>query len=107
MGRAAAGPRCAGFARRGTSRRRALTRKQPFSKEASNMNAKLITRLSVFAIAGAVLAGCSTEQAANTAVGATGGAATGAAIGALAAGGSGAGIGAGIGAIVGGVGGSL
>lgn len=67
------------------------------------MNAKLITRLSVFAIAGAMIAGCSTEQGTNTAVGATGGAATGAAVGALVGGGKGAAIGAGAGALVGGV----
>jgi outer membrane protein OmpA-like peptidoglycan-associated protein len=71
------------------------------------MNTKLITRLSAFAIAGAVLAGCSTEQGTNTAVGAAGGAATGAAVGGLLGGGKGAGIGAGAGAVVGGVVGNL
>ncbi|GAB2919458.1 OmpA family protein [Paraburkholderia jirisanensis] len=67
------------------------------------MNAKIITRLSVFAVAGALLAGCATQQGTNTAVGTGVGAGTGAALGAIFGGGKGAAIGAGVGAAVGGV----
>ncbi|AGK49378.1 MULTISPECIES: OmpA family protein [Burkholderia] len=67
------------------------------------MNTKIATRLSVFALAGALLAGCATQQGTNTAVGTGTGAALGAGIGALAGGGKGAAIGAGVGALVGGV----
>jgi outer membrane protein OmpA-like peptidoglycan-associated protein len=67
------------------------------------MNAKLMTRLAVFAVAGSVLAGCATQQGTDTAVGTGVGAGTGAAIGAIFGGGKGAAIGAGVGAAVGGV----
>jgi outer membrane protein OmpA-like peptidoglycan-associated protein len=67
------------------------------------MNAKLMTRLAVFAVAGSLLAGCATQQGTNTAVGTGVGAGTGAAIGAIFGGGKGAAIGAGVGAAVGGV----
>jgi len=67
------------------------------------MNAKIITRFSVFAVAGALLAGCATQQGTNTAVGTGVGAGTGAALGAIFGGGKGAAIGAGVGAAVGGV----
>ncbi|MEK6350858.1 MAG: OmpA family protein [Burkholderia sp.] len=67
------------------------------------MNTKIATRLSVFALAGALLAGCASPQGNNTAVGTGAGAALGAGIGALAGGGKGAAIGAGVGALVGGV----
>ena len=68
------------------------------------MNMKIATRLSVFVLAGAVLAGCATSpQGTSTAVGTGTGAALGAGIGALAGGGKGAAIGAGVGALVGGV----
>ncbi|MEW9582940.1 OmpA family protein [Paraburkholderia sp. DGU8] len=67
------------------------------------MNAKIMTRLAVFAVAGSVLAGCATEQGTNTAVGTGVGAGTGAALGAIFGGGKGAAIGAGVGAAVGGV----
>ena len=67
------------------------------------MNMKIATRLSVFALAGALLAGCATQQGNNAAVGTGTGAALGAGIGALAGGGKGAAIGAGVGALVGGV----
>jgi outer membrane protein OmpA-like peptidoglycan-associated protein len=67
------------------------------------MNTKLMTRLSVFVVAGALLAGCQTQQGTNTAVGTGAGAATGAAIGAIFGGGKGAAIGAGAGALVGGI----
>lgn len=53
------------------------------------MNTKIATRLSVFALAGALLAGCATQQGTNTAVGTGTGAALGAGIGALAGGGKG------------------
>lgn len=46
------------------------------------MNAKLVMRLSAIAVAGAVLAGCATEQGNNQVVGAAGGGAAGAALGA-------------------------
>ena len=67
------------------------------------MNSKIITRLSVFAVAGALLAGCATQQGTNTAVGTGVGAGTGAALGAIFGGGKGAAIGAGVGAAVGGI----
>ena len=67
------------------------------------MNAKIMTRLAVFAVAGSVLAGCATQQGTDTAVGTGVGAGTGAAIGAIFGGGKGAAIGAGVGAAVGGV----
>jgi outer membrane protein OmpA-like peptidoglycan-associated protein len=67
------------------------------------MNAKNMTRLAVFAIAGSLLAGCATQQGTNTAVGTGVGAGTGAAIGAIFGGGKGAAIGAGVGAAVGGI----
>ncbi|WP_206953525.1 OmpA family protein [Trinickia acidisoli] len=67
------------------------------------MNAKIVTRLTVFAIAGSLLAGCATQQGNNTAVGTGVGAATGAALGAIFGGGKGAAIGAGVGAVAGGV----
>ncbi|NPT43635.1 OmpA family protein [Paraburkholderia sp. 1N] len=67
------------------------------------MNAKIMTRFAVFAVAGSLLAGCATQQGTNTAVGTGVGAATGAAIGAIFGGGKGAAIGAGAGAAVGGI----
>jgi outer membrane protein OmpA-like peptidoglycan-associated protein len=67
------------------------------------MNAKIMTRLAVFAVAGSVLAGCATQQGTDTAVGTGVGAGTGAALGAIFGGGKGAAIGAGVGAAVGGV----
>ncbi|WP_233862611.1 OmpA family protein [Paraburkholderia adhaesiva] len=67
------------------------------------MNARILTRLSVFAVAGALVAGCATQQGTNTAIGTGVGAGTGAAIGAIFGGGKGAAIGAGAGALVGGV----
>jgi outer membrane protein OmpA-like peptidoglycan-associated protein len=67
------------------------------------MNAKIMTRLPVFAVAGSLLAGCATQQGTNTAVGTGVGAGTGAAIGAIFGGGKGAAIGAGAGAVVGGI----
>jgi len=67
------------------------------------MNAKIMTRLSVFAVTGALLAGCATQQGTNTAVGTGVGAGTGAALGAIFGGGKGAAIGAGVGAAVGGI----
>ncbi|MFM0170188.1 OmpA family protein [Paraburkholderia sediminicola] len=67
------------------------------------MNAKIMTRLAVFAVAGSLLAGCATQQGTDTAVGTGVGAGTGAAIGAIFGGGKGAAIGAGVGAAVGGV----
>ena len=62
------------------------------------MQTKLMTQFSVLAMAGALLAGCATEQGTNTAVGTGIGAAAGAGIGALIGGGKGAAIGAGVGA---------
>src|ERR1700753_4314910 len=62
------------------------------------MNAKIMTRLAVFAVAGSLLAGCATQQGTNTAVGTGVGAGTGAALGAIFGGGKGAGIGARVGA---------
>ncbi|MFC0397757.1 OmpA family protein [Paraburkholderia rhizosphaerae] len=67
------------------------------------MNVKLMTRLSVFAIAGALVTGCATQQGTNTAVGTGVGAGAGAALGAIFGGGKGAAIGAGVGAAVGGI----
>ena len=67
------------------------------------MNAKIVTRLTAFAVTGAILAGCATQQGTNTAVGTGVGAGTGAALGAIFGGGKGAAIGAGVGAAVGGV----
>ena len=67
------------------------------------MNAKIVTRLTVFALAGSILAGCATQQQSNTATGTGIGAALVAGIGALAGGGKGAAIGAGVGALAGGV----
>jgi len=67
------------------------------------MNAKLLTRLSVFAVAGALVAGCASQQGTNTADATGVGAATGAGLGAIFGGGKGAAIGAGVGAAVGGV----
>ncbi len=67
------------------------------------MNAKIMTRLAVFAVAGSLLAGCATQQGTNTAVGTGVGAGTGAALGAIFGGGKGAAIGAGVGAAVGGI----
>jgi outer membrane protein OmpA-like peptidoglycan-associated protein len=67
------------------------------------MNAKIMTRLSVLAVVGALLGGCATQQGTNTAVGTGVGAGTGAALGAIFGGGKGAAIGAGVGAAVGGV----
>ncbi len=67
------------------------------------MNAKIMTRLTVFALAGALVAGCATEQQTNAAYGTGAGAATGAGLGAIFGGGKGAAIGAGVGALVGGI----
>lgn len=67
------------------------------------MNAKIMTRLTVFALSGALLAGCATEQQTNAAYGTGAGAGAGAALGAIFGGGKGAAIGAGVGALVGGV----
>lgn len=67
------------------------------------MNARIMTRLTVFAVAGALVAGCATQQGTNTAVGTGVGAGTGAALGAIFGGGKGAAIGAGAGALVGGI----
>jgi outer membrane protein OmpA-like peptidoglycan-associated protein len=67
------------------------------------MNTKIISRLTVFAVAGALLAGCASQQGTNTAVGTGVGAATGAGLGAIFGGGKGAAIGAGVGAAVGGI----
>jgi outer membrane protein OmpA-like peptidoglycan-associated protein len=67
------------------------------------MNTKMLTRLSVFAVAGALLAGCATQQGNNAAVGTGIGAATGAGLGAIFGGGKGAAIGAGVGAAAGGI----
>ncbi|PXW23581.1 OmpA family protein [Paraburkholderia caballeronis] len=67
------------------------------------MNTRIMTRLSVFAVAGALVAGCASQQGTNTAVGTGVGAGTGAALGAIFGGGKGAAIGAGAGALVGGI----
>ena len=61
------------------------------------MNTRIMTRLSVFVVAGALVAGCATQQGTNTAVGTGVGAGTGAALGAIFGGGKGAAIGAGAG----------
>jgi outer membrane protein OmpA-like peptidoglycan-associated protein len=65
------------------------------------MNAKLMTRISVFALAGSLMAGCATQQGTNTAVGTGVGAGVGAGLGAIFGGGKGAAIGAGVGAAAG------
>src|ERR1700733_13386192 len=67
------------------------------------MNAKIMTRVAVFAVAGSLLAGCASQQGTNTAVGTGVGAATGAGLGAIFGGGKGAAIGAGVGAAGGGI----
>lgn len=68
------------------------------------MNSRtMINRIAVVAAAGALLAGCATQQQTNTAVGTGAGAAVGAGIGALIGHGKGAAIGAGIGAVAGGL----
>jgi outer membrane protein OmpA-like peptidoglycan-associated protein len=67
------------------------------------MNVKLAVRLSAFAVAGALLAGCETQQGSNAALGTGVGAAAGAGLGALFGGGKGAAIGAGVGAAAGGI----
>ncbi|WP_233847823.1 OmpA family protein [Paraburkholderia sp. HD33-4] len=67
------------------------------------MNARIMTRVAVFAVAGSLLAGCATQQGTNTAVGTGVGAGAGAAIGAIFGGGKGAAIGAATGAAVGGI----
>ena len=67
------------------------------------MNAKIMTRLTVFTLAGALLAGCATEQQTNAAYGTGAGAAAGAGLGAIFGGGKGAAIGAGVGGLVGGI----
>ena len=58
------------------------------------MNSKMMTRLSVIAVAGALVAGCATQQGNNAAVGTGIGAAAGAGLGAIFGGGKGAAIGA-------------
>ena len=67
------------------------------------MNAKIMTRVAVLAVAASLVAGCATQQGTNTALGTGVGAGTGAAIGAIFGGGKGAAIGAATGAVVGGV----
>ncbi|MDE1182897.1 OmpA family protein [Paraburkholderia sp.] len=67
------------------------------------MNAKMMSRVAVFAVAGSLLAGCATQQGTNTAVGTGVGAGVGAGLGALIGGGKGAAIGAGVGAAAGGI----
>ncbi|MGF6634399.1 OmpA family protein [Paraburkholderia tuberum] len=67
------------------------------------MNARIMTRVAVFAVAGSLVAGCATQQGTNTAVGTGVGAGAGAAIGAIFGGGKGAAIGAATGAAVGGI----
>src|SRR5471032_3451042 len=67
------------------------------------MNSKMMTRLTVIAVAGALVAGCATQQGNNAAVGTGIGAASGAALGAIFGGGKGAAIGAGVGAAAGGI----
>ncbi|KLU22322.1 membrane protein, partial [Caballeronia mineralivorans PML1(12)] len=51
------------------------------------MNSKMMTRLSVIAVAGALVAGCATQQGNNAAVGTGIGAAAGAGLGAIFGGG--------------------
>jgi len=65
------------------------------------MNAKLVIRLSVLAIAGAVLTGCANQDANHAMEGGGMGAAAGAAMGAIFGGGSGAAKGAAAGALLG------
>lgn len=67
------------------------------------MNAKNMTRLTVIAVAGALVAGCATQQQTDTAVGTGTGAAVGAGLGAIFGGGKGAAIGTGVGALAGGI----
>ncbi|MGF6443516.1 OmpA family protein [Paraburkholderia youngii] len=67
------------------------------------MNARIMTRVAVFAVAGSLIAGCATQQGTNTAVGTGVGAGAGAALGAIFGGGKGAAIGAATGAAVGGI----
>ncbi|MBB5403613.1 outer membrane protein OmpA-like peptidoglycan-associated protein [Paraburkholderia youngii] len=67
------------------------------------MNARIMTRVAVFAVAGSLVAGCATQQGTNTAVGTGVGAGAGAALGAIFGGGKGAAIGAATGAAVGGI----
>ncbi|MGF6859061.1 OmpA family protein [Paraburkholderia sp. CI3] len=67
------------------------------------MNARIMTRVAVFAVVGSLVAGCATQQGTNTAVGTGVGAGAGAAIGAIFGGGKGAAIGAATGAAVGGI----
>lgn len=67
------------------------------------MKAKIVTRLTVMTVAGALVAGCATQQQTNTAVGTGVGAGLGAGIGALVGGGKGAAIGGAIGAAAGGI----
>ncbi|MFP4892242.1 OmpA family protein [Paraburkholderia sp. EG304] len=67
------------------------------------MNARIMTRVAVLAVAGSLVAGCATQQGTNTAVGTGVGAGAGAALGAIFGGGKGAAIGAATGAAVGGI----
>ena len=67
------------------------------------MNAKIMTRLTVIALAGALVAGCATEQQTNAAYGTGAGAAAGAGLGAIFGGGKGGEMGAGVGGLVGGM----
>ncbi|WP_153099783.1 OmpA family protein [Paraburkholderia hayleyella] len=67
------------------------------------MNTKIATRLSIFVVAGTLLAGCASQQGNDAAVGTGLGAGIGAGIGALIGGGKGAAIGAGVGAAAGGI----
>ncbi|PTB19495.1 hypothetical protein C9I57_17565 [Trinickia symbiotica] len=67
------------------------------------MQAKTVTRLAVLTVAGALVAGCATQDQTNAAYGTGAGAGVGAVIGALAGGGKGAAIGAGAGALLGGI----
>ncbi len=67
------------------------------------MNAKIVSRLTVVALSGALIAGCATQQQNNAAVGTGVGAGVGAGLGALLGGGKGAAIGAGVGAVAGGI----
>jgi outer membrane protein OmpA-like peptidoglycan-associated protein len=73
------------------------------TKKETKMNAGIMTRVAVFAVAGSLVAGCATQQGTNTAVGTGVGAGAGAAIGAIFGGGKGAAIGAATGAAVGGI----
>lgn len=67
------------------------------------MNAKIMSRMTVFALCGALVAGCATQEQTNTAVGTGVGAGVGAGLGAIFGGGKGAAIGAGVGALAGGI----